>query len=250
MGGRQESESGSASGPLAALDALGRRVIVMIDQLGRPSTRERAARASRTPALALAALVAVLGGLGVSVVAVAGVATGVHAGAARLAGSKSDPPRSGRTVAESMEIQTGKMDGKPGWPRYTNAFWSVRRGDTVVLRITSYDDGTAPLEGPQAGLFDRVQGTLGGTETVGGRPVSSIPNGDVAHTFTVPALGLNVPIPVAPKGGSVTVVARFVPERTGVFVWQCYAPCGTGMNAMGGAMSTMGWMEGKVTVLA
>ncbi|MDA8287394.1 MAG: hypothetical protein M0014_02880, partial [Actinomycetota bacterium] len=150
-------------------------------------------------------------------------------------------------VSESMVIATGKMDGHPGWPRYTNASWSVRKGEVVTLRITSYDDGTAPLTGAQT-MFDRVQGTRGGTETVDGRSISSIPNGDIAHTFTVVGLGWNVPIPAAPTGGSVAVVARFVARRAGTFVWQCYAPCGSGSNSMGGAMSTKGWMEGTVKV--
>ncbi|WP_276968641.1 hypothetical protein, partial [Metallibacterium scheffleri] len=117
-----------------------------------------------------------------------------------------------------------------------------------TLRITSYDDGAAPLTGAQT-MFDAVQGTVGGIESVDGKPVSSVPNADVSHTFTVVGLGLNMPVPAAPTGGSVTVVARFVAERAGTFVWQCYAPCGSGENSMGGPMSTMGWMEGTVRVL-
>lgn len=205
-----------------------------------------AARGLLAPALVVAALVSVLAGLGVSVALVAGVARGVHAAAGQLASARATP-LAGRAVGESMVIQTGKMDGRPGWPRYTHASWSVRKDDTVILRITSYDDGTAPLSGAQT-MYDRVQGTLGATETIDGRPVSSVPNNDVAHTFTVVGLGLNLPIPAAPTGGSVTVVARFVAGRAGTFVWQCYAPCGSGPNSMGGAMSTMGWMEGSVRV--
>jgi heme/copper-type cytochrome/quinol oxidase subunit 2 len=98
-------------------------------------------------------------------------------------------------------------------------------------------------------MYDAVQGTLGGTEAVDGQPVSTVPNADIAHTFTVVGLGLNVPIPAAPTGGSITVVARFVATRSGRFLWQCYAPCGSGSNSMGGAMSTMGWMEGAVEVV-
>jgi hypothetical protein len=147
-----------------------------------------------------------------------------------------------------MEILTGKMDHRPGWPRYTHASWSVRVGETVVLRVTNYDNGTAPLTGAQM-MYDNVMGTLGGSETVDGKPVRSVSDEEVSHTFTVVGLGLNLPIPVAPKGGSVTVVARFVPKRTGRFVWQCYAPCGSGPNSMGGAMAMGGWMEGTVEVL-
>jgi hypothetical protein len=211
----------------------------------------------RLAVVVLVALVVVLAGLGVSVGVVAAVAVGVRAAANQL--TSAPPTRAARsgTVTEAMEILTGKVQrerhivtryGQGYGPMYTNAFWSVHVGDTVVVRITSYDDGAAPLTGAQT-MFDRVEGTLGGTETVDGRPVQAVPNDEVAHTFTVVGLGLNLPIPAAPSGGSVTVVARFVAQRAGSFVWQCYAPCGSGPNLMGGPMATMGWMEGKVQVL-
>ncbi|MGC8510818.1 MAG: hypothetical protein ACP5PB_08110 [Acidimicrobiales bacterium] len=146
-----------------------------------------------------------------------------------------------------MSILTGHMDGKPGWPKYTNSSWTVHQGQTVTVRITSYDDGTAPLTGSQM-MFDQALGTTNGHEVVNGQSVSTVPDVDVAHTFTVVAFGFNMAIPAAPTGGHVTVVASFVAKKTGTFTWQCYAPCGTGTNAMGGAMSTMGWMEGTIKV--
>ena len=200
----------------------------------------------RGPGFVVVALGGIVVGLVVSVFAVAGIALGLR-GAVKPVSALQRVAGDG-TVVESMTIETGAMDGHPGWPRYTHTHWTVRAGETVVLRVTSYDDGAAPLTGAQT-IYDRVQGTLGGTETVDGRQLSSVPNGDVAHTFTVVGLGLNLPIPAAPTGGSVTVVARFVAGRAGTFVWQCYAPCGSGPNSMGGAMSTTGWMEGTVRVL-
>ena len=201
----------------------------------------------RTAALTVVALAGTLGALGASVAVVAGVASGARAAGVQLA-SPGAAPADHATVTEDMAIVTGKMDGRPGWPRYQPATWTVRKGETVVLRLTSYDDGTAPLSGAQM-MYDHVEGTLGGTELVDGKPLSSVPNDDVAHTFTVVGLGLNLPVPAAPTGGKVTIVARFVATRAGTFVWQCYAPCGSGMNSMGGAMSTKGWMEGTVRVL-
>ncbi len=185
--------------------------------------------------------------LAAGVAVASGVAGAIRAAATQLVGTKSKPVGPRTTVHESMVIETGKMDGDPGWPRYTNSSWSVQAGDTVVLRITSYDDGTAPLMGAQM-MFDRVEGTLGGIELIDGRATSLVSNDNISHTFTVVGLGLNLPIPVAPTGGSVTVVARFQAKRTGNFVWQCYAPCGSGPNSMGGAMARLGWMEGTVSV--
>lgn len=220
--------------------------------------QRRGTGVTRAPALVVVALVGILAALGASVAVVAGVAGGVRAAADRLASAPAAPAGHHATVTESMEILTGAMQqrrhivtpyGADFGPMYTNASWSVREGETVVLRITSYDDGPAPLTGAQT-MFDNVEGTLGGTELVDGKPVRSVPNGDITHTFTVVGLGLNLPIPAAPTGGSVTVVARFVATRTGSLVWQCYAPCGSGPNAMGGPMSTRGWMEGRIRVIA
>ena len=215
------------------------------------------ARRPSTPIVVVAVLASIVVGLGVSVALVAGLASGVRAGAESLTSSVTPLPTHGPTVTESMQILTGEVQAKrhiitpygAGFgPMYTNASWSVKAGDTVVLRIRSYDDGPAPLTGAQT-MFDRVEGTVGGIETVDGKPVRQIANDQVAHTFTVVGLGLNLPIPAAPTGKYVTVVARFVPQKTGVFIWQCYAPCGSGPNFMGGPMAVEAWMEGKVQVV-
>lgn len=212
-----------------------------------PAPRRAGRRWLLTPLVVVVVLAAALVALGVSVAAVAGVATGVRVASDQFASTKAGAPVRA-SVTESMEVLTGKMDGHPGWPRYTHTTWTVRKGELVTLRVTNYDDGTAPLSGAQV-MYDRVEGTLGGTELVDGRAVPFVPNDDISHTFTVVGLGLNLPVPAAPAGRSVTVVARFVATRSGVFVWQCYAPCGSGRNSMGGAMSTLGWMEGTVRVL-
>lgn len=142
-----------------------------------------------------------------------------------------------------MQIINNK---NPDWPKFTNPFWSVKAGSTVVLTIQSFDDGTAPL--PQNSPYQKVSGTVGGSELIDGKAATSVPNTQIAHTFTIPALGLNVVIPAAPKGGSVTVTATFKTPKAGSFVWQCEAPCGTGPTGWGGAMITPGWMVGTITV--
>jgi plastocyanin len=177
-------------------------------------------------------------------------ATAAPSGPASSGSTQASPTSSGAASSApasnvSLIVQTGKMDGRPGWPRFVPANFSVTAGQKVVLTITSYDDGTAPLP---AGMttYDSVQG---GTETVNGQPVSSIPNADVSHTFTVPALGVNVPIPAVASGQkTVTVVFTFTPTKSGTFTWECMAPCGTGADGMGGPMATPGWMRGTLTV--
>jgi hypothetical protein len=220
----------------------------MVEKDGRDGKEPGHAPKRRGAAVFLvsAGIIGIVVGLGVSVALVAGLASAVHSAGGQLASTTAPLPGGSGAVTESMEILTNNPFG----PQYTNTHLTVRAGETVTLRITSYDNGTAPLSGAEK-MFDRVSGTIGGTETAGGTPVRSVANDDLAHTFTVPALGLNMPIPAAATlGGSVTVVARFVARRVGTFVWQCYAPCGSGANSMGGPMSTMGWMEGTIRVLA
>lgn len=151
-------------------------------------------------------------------------------------------------VVEHMRLITGKMDGKPGWPKITNSSWTVHKGQVVTVQIVSFDDGSAPLMGKYM-TYANVKGTLNNKELVNGKAVASVSDINVAHTFTVAGLGFNMPIPVAATGGHVVVTASFVANKTGTFTWNCYAPCGSGTNGMAGAMSTMGWMTGKVTVI-
>ena len=146
-------------------------------------------------------------------------------------------------------LTTGTLAGFGDQPQFTNPDWTVHVNERVTVKIVNFDDGTAPLMGAQM-MYDRVVGAQMGHEVVAGHALSSIPDTNVAHTFTVVGLGFNMPIPAAPTGKSVIVMATFVPTKTGTFTWQCYAPCGAGTNGMGGAMSSMKWMEGKIKVTA
>lgn len=167
-------------------------------------------------------------------------------------GSGANPPMASSAgapvVMRTMTIVTGKMDGRPGWPKFTSPQWSAIKGSTVTLTIVSDDDGTAPLTSNSP--FTRVNGTTTGTEWVNGKPVRTVPAQDIAHTFTVPMLGLNLPIPAAPAGGAVTVKATFKVPKSGIFTWQCEAPCGTGASGWAGPMMTPGYMEGAIHVTA
>ncbi|MCL4433382.1 MAG: hypothetical protein M1399_01205 [Actinobacteria bacterium] len=154
------------------------------------------------------------------------------------------------TIHESMTILTGGMISHKGWPKFSPADLAIPSNTTVVLTIYNYDNGTAPLSA--GSLFDKVEG---GTETVNGSPVTSIPNANISHTFTVASLQLNVPIPAAPSttgpGGEsepAVVTFTFHVTKAGTYTWQCEAPCGTGPTGMGGPMVTPGYMTGSLTV--
>jgi hypothetical protein len=134
----------------------------------------------------------------------------------------------------------------------------------IELVISNYDNGSATLSSPQyANVTGTVSatGTASGTEMVfnntninstatsnnislgGSLTTSSLPAGDISHTFTVPALNLNVPLET-----SSTTVAYFMTGADGSLTWLCEAACGSGPNGTSGAMVTPGWMTGVLTV--
>ncbi len=121
---------------------------------------------------------------------------------------------------------------------------------TVTLTIKTYDDGGGTV--PAA--YAKVTGTVGNVETVNGQQQSSFKaDGVIAHTFTIAALGLNIPLVAATDQGSqvvpsVTVVTFKTPAKAGTYSWQCYQPCGTGSAGWGGPMATAGWMTGSVQI--
>lgn len=166
--------------------------------------------------------------------------------------SASSSPTATLTVHESLVILPGALTGRKGWPEFVDsADIDLPANATVDLTIYSFDTGPSPL--PKGLPYDKVSGTIKGVETVNGTSVTSVPNATLAHTFTVPDLGLNIAVPAATtaKGGVIdpaVVVASFHLSKKGTFTWQCYAPCGTGQNGMGGPMMTPGYMTGKVVV--
>lgn len=120
----------------------------------------------------------------------------------------------------------------------------------IKLVVVNYDEGNASLVLPGA---NAVSGTsdgsifvasntninssqgAGGISVKGGEKVTSVAAAEVAHTFTIPSLNINVPVPV-----SSTVVAYFTVSKAGTYLWFCETACGLA------AMSTPGWMSGSV----
>ena len=176
-------------------------------------------------------------------------ATGSGASAAALGSGEA---QSGAAAVVPIVLQldsptglAGTVTGKDGWPLFAPSKLTVPAGKKVTLVITNYDDVSTPL---QSGVpYNRVQG---GTETVNGKPVTYVGNKTIAHTFTVTGLGLNVPIPMAPHAGSVTVTYTFVAHKAGTYIWQCFTPCGSGKNGTEGPMMKQGFMQGTVTAVA
>ncbi len=137
----------------------------------------------------------------------------------------------------------GTFTSKQHWPAMAPSDVTFAKGDTVVLTIKEYDD--APTALPAGSPYNKV---TGGTMTVNGKPTTSVSNANIAHTFTIPALGINAPLPKAPDGGFTTIVFTFHIDKAGTYAWRCFTPCGADPKGMGGAMATNGWMRGKVIV--
>jgi hypothetical protein len=195
---------------------------------------------SKRPPLMMLAVGLMLGAVAVS----ASACGGAKAGAAAAPAAKA------KTVNIAL---TGKIDANKGpagtftskehWPAMAPSDITFAKGDTVVLTIKEYDD--APTALPAGSPYGTV---AGGTMTVNGVAGTTVSNANIAHTFTIAALGINVPLTKAPTDGVSTTVFTFTVNKAGSYTWSCMTPCGGGANGMTGSMATKGWMKGNVIV--
>jgi hypothetical protein len=82
-------------------------------------------------------------------------------------------------------------------------------------------------------------GSAGKTTTI-----SALDPNAVSHTFTIQALGINVPI--AAHARETFTIHTGAP---GTYSWRCFDPCGAGTDGWGTAMAAKsGYMEGTLTV--
>lgn len=169
------------------------------------------------------------------------------------------------------------VTNKPDWVSYFiqnpqtkqwvhTTYFAVPAATKVNVTIEGYD-GCTPLRNP---VWGKVTGTTGGVEYVNGQPVSQLNSWagcNVQHTFTMPGLGINVPIAAPPtlkaennlcgtspctSGPHEVVTFSFMtPAVGGTFRWQCIVPCGGGyVDGNGGPMATPGYMSGQMEVQA
>ena len=128
----------------------------------------------------------------------------------------------------------------------------------IKLVIINYDDGAANLTDAK---YASVTGVLGdrislinnslvnasqgasGIQIAGVQNVTSLSTDVIAHTFTIPSLGINIPL-----AASSTEVAYFTVKTAGTYTWFCMTTCGSGAKGLRGAMLTPGWMTGSVVV--
>jgi hypothetical protein len=143
--------------------------------------------------------------------------------------------------------------------------WDLPANTRINVTIDQYDSGS-PLRNQQLG---QVEGTIGGTESIDGvetSVINSYGNNGVGHTFSIPTLGISVPLlgvnPAATNDCSTPAPCNFssahelikfsfVTPGPGQYPWQCFVPCGGGfLYGNGGPMSTVGYMGGFLKVVA
>ncbi len=183
-------------------------------------------------------------------------------------------PDTGQTVHVMMqEDPQNTVSTRPEWVSYfikspTTGAWvhttlfQVPAGSRIDMTILGYD-GCTPLRNP---IWGAVTGTIGGVAYVDGKPVRLINSWsgcNVGHTFSIPQLGVNVPMaspgltaslcgtsPCTSGPHKVIQFSFMTPRVGGVYFWQCRIPCGGGfLDGFGGPMQTIGFMTGNMTVV-
>jgi hypothetical protein len=185
-------------------------------------------------------------------------------------------PNTGATVHVVMqEDPQNTVSSKPDWVSYfvqdpktrqwvhTTVF-SVPAGSKIDMTILGYD-GCTPLRN---NFWSGVSGTTGNVAFENGKPftvLNSWSGCNVAHTFSIPGINLNVPMgspsltanlcgtsPCTPNNPHETMSFSFMSPRTaGTFFWQCRIPCGGGfIDGFGGPMQTFGFMTGNMEVVS
>ncbi|HVB46158.1 MAG TPA: hypothetical protein VNF47_26095 [Streptosporangiaceae bacterium] len=185
-------------------------------------------------------------------------------------------PNSGQVVNVVLqEDAQNTVSNTPDWVSYFiqdpktkkwvhTTLFKVPAGSRINVTLYGYD-GCTPLRNP---FWGKVTGTAGNVEYIDGKatPVlDSWGSCSVAHTFSIPGIGLNVPVAsptsladnnnlcgVSPctSGPHTTVTFSFnSPSTPGDYFWQCRVPCGLGyLDGFGGPMQTIGFMTGQMEV--
>jgi hypothetical protein len=157
----------------------------------------------------------------------------------------------------------------PDWVSYLAKDSSGRWQHTTIFKVPAHTLVTVTIyqydgaSGLRNSFLSQVSGTTGGVEVINGKPMRTINPDDAAHTFTVPDLDVNVPLPgIDPNAKNTcsvtpctlaqahnTITFSFRAPGQGTYRWQCFVPCGAGtLFGNGGPMQTIGYMSGLIEV--
>jgi hypothetical protein len=153
-----------------------------------------------------------------------------------------------RHVQANLNIFINQPGMQKDWPAYSPNNLVLPANSIVTVTLRDYDMGDTPL--PKGSPFTTVQGIVGGVAYADGHAYKALAPDKIAHTFTIPQLNINVPLPGDSTIGKPYGVVTFT-FRTGAagnYYFQCFDPCGTGTNGWEGPMTTKGYMRGTLTV--
>ena len=153
-----------------------------------------------------------------------------------------------RHVQAKLNIVINQPGMQKDWPGYAPNTLVVPANSLVTVTLRDADMGDTPL--PKGSPFTTVQGVVGSVAYADGHAYTALAPEKVAHTFTIPQLHINVPLPGDTTTGKPYGVVTFT-FRTGAagsYYFQCFDPCGTGTNGWEGPMMTRGYMRGTLTV--
>jgi hypothetical protein len=181
---------------------------------------------------------------------------------------------SGQVNIILQEDPQNTVTSRPDWVSYFikspatgkwvhTTLFKVPAGARINMTILGYD-GCTPLRNP---LWGKVTGTIGNVEYIDGQRTSVLDSYsacDVGHTFSIPGIGLNVPMDTpsvtaslcddSPCTSGPKKVMKFsfvAPKATGNYFWHCRVPCGGGfLDGFGGPMQTIGYMTGNMEVVS
>ncbi len=173
---------------------------------------------------------------------IAGVAISLTAHIAPATVAAVAPPQ---RVTVPLSIFINLPGRQKDWPQYSNTDIKVPANSLVTIVVHDHDLGDTLL--PKTSPYTRVTGTENGQATLNGHPYTSLGYDKIAHTFTVPQLGINVPFPGDIKETD-AVSFTFKTGNPGTYAFQCVVPCGSGPSGYMGAMMTKGYMLGTITI--
>ncbi len=165
-------------------------------------------------------------------------------GSQQAAKTTSAPPPE-RHVQLKLDIILNHPGYQQDWPAYAPNKLAVPANSLVTVSLHDYDLGDTPL--PNGSPFAAVQGTVGSVAYLNGKPYAALAPEKIAHTFTIPQLHINVPLPGDGKESD-TISFTFHTGKAGTYIFQCLDPCGTGSSGFEGPMATKGYMMGTLTV--
>lgn len=180
------------------------------------------------------------------------LASGIFVVALWIGPALATPPQPDRPPTHvAFDIMPVRPGGPPeGYAAYlaTTAL-RVPAHSLITVTIRNFDLDPTPL--PVGSPYATVEGTIGQVAFADSRAYFALDNAVIAHTFTVPRLGINVPIPGRSSSGEHMVMVTFSFRTAGsaTYLWQCFDPCGNGPGGLDGPMADVDYMRGTLTVV-